>query len=527
MSTLMDVNTIGVTGEKPRSLRHESLPLLAATVFFADSIIWSASHVAAVLILGSVLLFVFFIRSFYDGFKYRRGPIYLLALCCLLHLINRFTLQIHVISLSLLVGFYFALAGCYVNSGDWRKLQLPTLLTLLLFPLFDYLAVYLGFPLRLLSANIASDLLAALHFPVFSDSDLLFVENRYLQVDIDCSGSKGLWTGLVFYTALSWIYKRHINIQWLVSLILFIYCLIVFNAIRIATITWIDLILKKPDLAASLHESIGLMGFVLACLIAWFLIALPRIKPDRLGFEKVQAARNILNRYIEVIELPARLSKWIYHRFDSSLAQKWTSANRLGILFLVFAVPGLVAQPNEIATNATVSSPTMQFPLGWASFPVALNDQEKLFFAGKQVAIDKIGFKHGTIEGSMILVSSKIWKTQHHPKHCLQAQGFSVIQDQSTLLANAMRIRQLTLLKNNQSYTALFWWQSADTQTDDYGRRVFSSMTHPSKSWTMISLLIKNELTQYEIVDIAGIIKPQITQYYRLQHANQPQSFSL
>lgn len=501
---------------------RELLPLLTGLVIFFDTLHWSLQNSSLFIIGAWSFLLGFHIYSYSTDFHTHSRPLVLLGITCLLHLVNRHSLDIHVISLCLVILFYFAIAGCYLTPKYWQKLQMPALFALLLTPLFDYLQIYFGFPLRLLSAHVAGNLLTSLNHPVYSDSDLLHLENQYMQVDIDCSGFSGLWAGLVFFVFVSWIYQRRVNLQWCLSVFVFAATIITFNAIRISSIVWIDLIQKQAQLAASLHQSIGIVCFILACLFGWSLMLLPQF----------QWRRN-LKRYIGD-RVPTTVSKDMHTKRLTQPQQRQTitvptttesiaglNVNTVTALLLFIGFLCALPQASVIPSDKKPAGPKLQLPDAWSPSSSALNRQEKLFFGAKKVSLHKQDFQFDDMPASMILVSSHYWKTQHNPKHCLQAQGYSVSGEKTVRIANGTRIRQLILTREQQRFTSLFWWKNANQQTEDYGQRVFSGIIHPAESWTMISILVKGSLSDRQIADLASIIIPQLDDFYRYQHENQ------
>ena len=504
-------------GEKSNLEWRVMMPMLLGVAIFFNTIQWSWQNNSLFTLIAWVLLLARHLFFYSHTFQARKFPLILLTITCLLHLANRQSLDIHVISICLLILYYFALSACYLSADDWRKLQLPTLLILLLTPLFEYLQLYAGFPLRLLSARIAGDLLESFHLPILSVSDMLYLENRYMQVDFNCSGFNGLWAGLIFFVLLSWIYRRRVNLQWWLSVLVFTASLLAFNAIRISSIVWIDLIQKHHQLAASLHQSIGIVCFIIACMLGWSLIVLPQ-------FQWQKTLAMYFNRFS-----PSTLSNAV-HKYHSAWLQQFqastvfkavntttkikvnTLSSTLILISILCALPQSAANPSGTSPKA----PTLQLPDNWSPAISLLNQQESLFFSDKKASINKQSFTLGESQASLIIVTSHYWKTQHNPKHCLQAQGYTLNEEKTVRIGNTTRIRKLDLVREQQGFTSVFWWQNANRQTEDYGQRVFTGIIHPNEPWTMVSILVKGSLTDRQIADLVAVIRPQLDGFYRL-----------
>jgi len=509
-----DAASLAVIKEQNSQSWRNALPFLAGLALFSDSIYWGLHNVSLPLLLILGTAYVVFIYWKFSGFRYHGSALLWLIVICLLHLVNHYTVNIHVASLSLLIFFYYALAAFFIDSSEWQKLQLPLLLALLLLPLFGYLEIYIGFPLRLMSTHIASDILSSFEFPIYSDSDLLYLDNQYMQVDVDCSGIKGLRSGIIFFTVLSWIYRRRLNLQWSVSLALFIAGLVTFNAMRITGMAWVEFIQSNKELAQAIHQSLGLSTFVLACLFGWALILLPQWD-----------WQTRVRRYFPQLPLGPVMSNRLLYSASAKMrrtlpALNFVNKDVLSLFLLLLAVFIILPNPSNEAESTSPAAPSLTFPTTWTVAPTSLNTQEQLFFTGKQASAIKLLLQSDELQGSLILVTSADWKTQHNPLHCLQAQGFGVLRQQSTKIVNDKRVRLLNLSWNNQEYSAVYWWQNSQLHTEDYGRRVFASITQPHQIWTMVSVVVKNKITNNQLSNLIDIIEPQIERYYRSAHEN-------
>jgi len=484
---------------------RDMLPVLAGLLLFYNSLIWIYHRADVTLFIVAAAAYAVFLGRHYQGFKAQASAIALIITLSLLQLLNRYSLDIQLLSAAFFILFCLTLGACYIKPEHSKKLQLPLLLALLILPLNDYLQAFFGFPLRMASAHIANETLALFHSSLYTDSDLIYLDNRYLQVDVACSGFKGLWNGLICFALLSWLYRRRINLIWLLSLLVFCYCLVAFNGIRIATLAWLDLILQKPDLAAKLHQTLGVLGFTLSCLIAWLSMLLPQ---PRLTWP------TDLRHHLPLIKLGN-------FRSPLRLFPLLSPVNKLAILLLFIALVNASAPDTSSNPRDILASPELSLPDNWAVTSEALNRQETVFFGNKPATVTKYRLRHPAFNGSFILVTSSLWKAQHNPKQCLQAQGYQITQEQTQFVTEAKRVKLLRLTRAGQNYSAIFWWQNADEQTEDYGKRIFDSIRHPHRPWTMVSILVQDTLSHNNIELINSLLSSQINRNFEKKHEYQ------
>jgi len=119
-------------------------------------------------------------------------PTLLFSLIVAVYLINENFLGVHIFSAALCVGAVYSLLGLILPAMQWRALFLPSFLLILLLPFEGYLDVYLGFPLRLLCADWAGEMLRVLGFTSITNESIILIEEKAANVDLGCSGIKGL-----------------------------------------------------------------------------------------------------------------------------------------------------------------------------------------------------------------------------------------------------------------------------------------------------------------------------------------------
>jgi len=403
------------------------------------------------------------------------------VIACSMYLLNQTYLRLNALSVALFLLFCFGLLGHFISSNAWRLCTLPLLLAMLVLPFEGYLDIFLGFPMRLLGAEVAASVLQLLGIASISSDTVLLIDNQAAIVDVDCSGIKGFWIGAIFICAITWIEQYRIDKRWAAIIVVAAMMLFAGNVFRIIVLVWLDLVINKAQWAQVLHESLGLLSFLIAVMISWQLLRLFAHQHENQQTATPQHSSQPTNAT----------------RHDMSI-------NKISLTTLFLA--STIIACNLILIAKTVAPSKHSF----SSFEIAdkrflkqtLNPIEQQFFnhnnASAHKYIGSIEFEGSVHMASVLVVLSAHWKAQHKPEHCYIAQGFSI--NASHTLAfdggakqGSIQYRQLILSKRtattSSTYTSDYWFQSGNTTTVNYSRRVLSQIQHPDKPWAMVSVL--------------------------------------
>jgi len=390
-------------------------------------------------------------------------PGLLFSLSIVAYLANENHLGIHIFSAVLFIVAIYSLLGLVLPSAQWRALFLPACLLVVVLPFSGYLDIYLGYPLRLLCANLSGEALRLLGFTSISNESIILIEERAANVDLDCSGIKGIWMGGIFYLLLSIIEEHRISWRWLMIGIGFITCLLIANVMRIVLLVLLGAIGGFYQFADIVHQCLGLLGFGFSCVLAW-------------GALRVSRPHRLIN--VVESELCVKFSKKIVAFFVGGL-----------LLALWLHEP---YQTNEVKSPLSVELSADLKPQH-----LALSRLERDFFANNQASVYKFRFDFESINGSALIVSSRYWKAQHEPHNCYLSQGFSLGFEGTWLLTNKSAVHFLRIDESGK--TAVYWFQSADRITPDYSARVIDGVLAPHKNWLMVSLLLNRHIDKIEI----------------------------
>ncbi len=189
-----------------------------------------------------------------------------------LYLIVERILDVNTISASLFGLASYGLLGLWLEPERWRR-GIPAILLLIgVLPFGDHMQTFIGYPMRILTAAIVGDGLAAAGVASIGVDTILIFENGVSQIDLPCSGVKSLWTGMLFLLAATWVEERPLTKRWFLIANLFVGLLFIANLARVAILVTIGEVMGWHMTAEMLHVPLGVLGFAAACAAAVWLL---------------------------------------------------------------------------------------------------------------------------------------------------------------------------------------------------------------------------------------------------------------
>lgn len=458
-------------------------------------------HVIAVVLLLALAIRAMLTKKFRLNFCFifKKYPFVIIVAGCILFLLNEYFIGIHIFSATLMLITLYGLLGFYLSMAAWNKAFLPFALFILLLPFEGYLDVYLGFPLRLFSAEVVKNLLSNLGVAALTSESVILIENKAAIVDLSCSGLKGLWAGLIFYIFLTWIENKKLSFRWLLGLVLFTCSLIGFNIFRIVSLVTLELVFNLPRLASYAHTIIGILGFVFSCIFGWFLM---RFQINQQGTS--------LNQF-EVIHTN-------FSNKPSTPQGETATSKYCGLTLLLTTLIGstLIYKPFPKQQQSIVNK-IIALPIDFKGEEIAFLPIEEKFFKTNSAHAIKYQFESGGQQGSLIFVYSHYWKSQHDPRNCYISQDITVDYEETLTLPSTsdskpLKVKYLHL--NSGKKSGFYWFQSPTKQTADYSSRVFSSWLAPGEPWIMISVAWEGELTASETEKFVTQLYRHINKYF-------------
>jgi exosortase O len=424
-------------------------------------------------------------------FKIRKLPFILLSISIPLYILCEYYIDLNILS-SVIFGIgTYGLVGLYIPLNHWKRGFLPALLLIQTLPFGTNLDTYLGFPLRMFTTDLVTHMLSFTGIENLQNETIIIVENRAANIDLSCSGMKGLWSGTIFFFLAVWIENRKINLYTVFVFFSMILLLILFNIARITLLIYLDIVYDLANVADKIHLPTGIIGFVFSLTIVWLLL------------------RNKSNRIDDSIHNQKKVAE---SSFQISHYSKKT------ILFSSVLIVILIAfsfiQFHKEETYQTYNSNKIVFPNHYSITPIRLSEAEKkLLLSQTHDYAEKLKFTNDTISGSLLLARTINWRSHHKPELCYQSIGFKTDISKTIILESNFEVRELTF--SNSKQTAYYWFQSNDVTKSDFSSRIWDSVLGKQKDWTMVSVLFREKLnpqnTHEFLIDMKNIISQSNT----------------
>jgi len=387
--------------------------------------------------------------------------------------VERF-LDVNTVSASLFGLASYGLLGLWMQPRRWRQ-GLPAVLLLIgALPFGEHMQTFIGYPMRILTAAIVRDGLAAAGVSSIGIDTILVLENGVSQIDLPCSGVKSLWTGMLFLIAATWIERRSFNLRWLLTVLIFASLLFIANLARVGVLVVVGQLAGWRLAAEMLHVPLGVLGFGVACAATIALLRLQRpMAQDTWDAQTEPSATDVPDPHTDDI-LPA---------LDRPIWLAPALATAILAMALVY--------PPRPQTGLAQPPPAWEFPNELVTEPMPLKPDEIEWFTrdGAESA-DRRRFEWRGITGSMMLITSTTWRAQHRPERCFEVYGLSLDDSRPHLVTPDFPVRFVSLGDDGHVLlSATYWFQSADRTTDDYATRIWADLTPERERWVLVTIL--------------------------------------
>jgi exosortase O len=379
-----------------------------------------------------------------------------------LYLLVERLLDINTLSASLFGLASYGLLGLWVSPSRWRDGLPAALLIVGVLPFGEHMQTFIGYPMRITTAAIVRDGLAALGITSVGVDTILVLENGVSQIDIPCSGVKSLWTGALFLLAATWLERRPLNVRWFLIALAFAVILFLTNLARVTLLVFVGQVANLRIAAEMIHVPLGVLGFVLACAAAVLMLRWQKIDGRRVTDDRRQVTSP---------------------RFSFALAA----------MLLVFGL--LYTQRPQ--TGLSQPAPAWIFPADLSVQPLPLKPDEIAWLMRDNAeSADRFQFEYRNISGSLILIASKTWRAHHRPERCFEVYGLALDDSSTQMVAPDFPIRAVALSnqRTKETWSAAYWFQSAGRTTDDYGTRIWDDVTLHPQRWVLVSIVFNRAL---------------------------------
>lgn len=454
-----------------------------------DTLLWIGLTVASVLLAIDPLRWLFF--SWYDPSYQSYGVIYCIVLIGLVGLslkssppagpsiagrvfvlflfaaAIRFAgqvLAINVLSALALSLDVFALAT--VLRVDSRKFALSpgwmAVFFLFALPLAPILQRVAGFPLQMISADLACQMLAPIFADLLCEGVRLRVNSVDVLVDLPCSGASGLLLMTSLWTFLNILYRPRL-LSALAGGGIILGLSILSNALRITLLAG-GLALGVDTMEPVLHAGIGLVSLMVA--------AFP-----------------VLVFYRPKARLQTRvLRSW--PRLPDFLHAPVAIVAILAALFIV----------NAPKTPVDLSAPVAaaQLPtqlLGAGAQTIALSDTEERYFTTYGGTAQKV--QYGPLGLNIVRTASPL-RHLHSPETCLLGMGYSVQFLGTRYDPIPSSIYEVTRPDGRVWTVAVSFVSDDGHQTASVGEAVWSWLNGASRSWQSVQRITPKSLSDHD-----------------------------
>lgn len=378
-----------------------------------------------------------------------------------LFLVSERYLDINTLSASMFGLVGYGLLGLWINPQHWIQGLPAALLLIGALPFGEHIQTFIGYPVRIFTAGLIGDVMAKMGVPSIGIDTILIFENGISQVDLPCSGIKSLWTGGLFLLAVTWIERHSLNLRWVWVALIFAFLLLSNNLIRVGVLVAVGQVMGFQLLAEMMHVPLGLIGFVISCSAAIWLLRHIDYQEDR----PVEISNKVASSQRPV---------WLVLALSASIL----------VMILLYAPR---AQP-----VVAKSLPNWQLPANIEAKPLPLTHQEIQWLSQIEAeSANRWRFRWHDQTGTILIVSSTTWRAHHHPERCFEAYGLKVNNSFTYLAAPNFPLRLVSLGKGSQRnlLSATYWLQSSDHATDDYASRIWSDLDPERQRWVQITIL--------------------------------------
>jgi exosortase O len=465
------------------------LLILAIALLFTPTFIWLVKVYFGLYDVLNLILLALLIPVIYNGntynyrffkslvFQPKKAPLIVIISSLAFWYWSFIVVDINILTACSFFIFMYGIFGLFQLKENWCKSAIPIILIIMTLPFGTILDIYVGFPLRMFTAESISALFHLVGINNLQSSSIITIENSAMQIDFSCSGLKGLWTGVLFYFTLTWLKKLAINYKWFFVFGGLIVLIILANMVRIISLVYVISILKLPSVASVIHAPLGIIGFVFSCFCIYLLVNTSWFSKST----KEKQIPSIKN------SLPTKKVK-----FQNILF-------KLLLIAVIFGLSGLKKEEKSINNNTELQ---FDCPKNWNAKPLHLTSEELQFISKQECQLYKSSFRVNEINGSLLIMKSNKWRGHHNPEFCIRAGGNQITELKTLQISPTLPIKWMAI---NNSSSGCYWFQNNTQTTEDFGSRIWSEIFHPSENWLMITLIF-NDLESSHSIDVMPLI---------------------
>ncbi|MEH6524109.1 exosortase T [Sulfitobacter sp.] len=370
-------------------------------------------------------------------------------------------LAINVLSALALSLDVFALVT--ILQLDRRKLALsPTWMAIFFvfaLPLGPILQRVAGFPLQMVSADLACQMMSPIFSDLICEGVRLRINGVDVMVDLPCSGASGLLLLVSLWVFLNILFRPSL-LPALIGGAIIVGLSIVGNALRISLLAG-GLGLGIDTMEPTLHNVIGLLALMVSA-VPIFAFYRPKAKPLRVSKSRP-------------LTLPKALHLPVI----------------IAALLAAFAIVNAPKRPIDLSAPVAAASLPMQL-LGNRAVPIALSTTEQRYFTAYGGTAQKV--QYGPMGLNVVRTTSPL-RHLHSPETCLLGMGYSVKFMGTRYDPLPSSIYEATGPDGQVWIVAVSFVSDDGQQTPSVGEAVWSWLNGSSRSWQSIQRITPKSLS--------------------------------
>lgn len=356
-----------------------------------------------------------------------------------LKIINCMCINSYTIGLILFVSGMTIISGFYTEHKT--RLYWLGFLTIALLPIQEYVQIFLGTPLRFISAEVISKVLTVINISNYSQSSIIFIENNLTNIDYPCSGNSTIGMIFIFVSIIGFCLKTRFTLKTFFILFTSVIVFVLLNMFRMFFLILMNYFNISETVIKILHPSFGLMNFAIIFLCLYY------------AFSKIKSSEVTKSKHHKGL-IPVILL--------------------MGIV-LLFVKP-LFTKDLPKCNNSLIK---IDSGLG-------LTEKEANFFRNHNAIVDKKLLKEDVLK---MTVTTESWTSHHNPENCIKGSGMKIIASETIPVKNGFA----RSVKTDKGYV-YYYFTDGKIKTDDYYKRAFVSIFGGAKNWTLVEFFSKEPL---------------------------------
>lgn len=472
-------------------------------VFGYFRVIFSSEEFRTNQIVLAIVLVLFFIQFRKERWRPRLDVLpqtfwpglSLVLIGSVLYLLAERFLDINTLSASLFGLATYGLIGLWISPRRWLAGLPAALLLIGTLPFGEHLQTFVGYPMRIATAQIVQGGLQAVGVHTVGVDTILVLESGLAQVDIPCSGIKSLWTGMLFLIAATWIERSSINLRWFGIATLMGILLFVANVARVAALVLIGQVAGWEMAAELVHVPLGVLAFGIVCGITLLFIKRQASSGYPFVYKTVELSQEKDDDASKMMKRPV----WLAPLLAAGIAS-------MAVIYTPRPIPALAQTaihwkfPTELQVQVDPLTPAL---FTWVTGDGAeFADRWDFTWQGDT----------SEINGSFMFLTSNTWRGQHRPERCFEVQGIMVEASQTVFFDDEFSAQMVLVSGGPQQATALYWLQSGPRATDDFATRIWSDLAPERQPWVLVTLLLDEVYPpdSAEVRSIAELVRTSV-----------------